>query len=109
MHGARFNQHQLLCDHAIRSLGLLQHLVTLPGGKYMGGAAEEFCVSANTAHPQEAYLLCQFLAENHSKNAYMAKLLGVTSVPVSLVVVGVAEDVPTRRGYLDTAKVRYLR
>jgi len=49
---------------------------TIEGGKgvatdFMGGAAEEFCVSANTAHPQEAYLLCQFLAENHSKNAYM--------------------------------------
>ena len=41
--------------------------------------------------------------------AAMAKLLGVTSVPVSLVAVGVAEEVPTRRGYLDTAKVRYLR
>ena len=39
---------------------------------FMGGAAEEFCVSANSAHPAEAYLLCQFLAENHSKNAYLA-------------------------------------
>ncbi|MDD3214238.1 MAG: extracellular solute-binding protein [Eubacteriales bacterium] len=50
---------------------------TIEGGKgqitdFMGGAAEEFCVSANTAHPQEAYTLCQFLAENHSKNAYLA-------------------------------------
>ncbi len=50
---------------------------TIEGGKglatdFMGGAAEEFCVSANSAHPAEAYLLCQFLAENHSKNAYLA-------------------------------------
>ena len=50
---------------------------TVDGGKgsindFMGGAAEEFCVSANAKNKQAAYLLCQFLAENHSKNAYLA-------------------------------------
>ena len=49
---------------------------TIEGGnstlnEFMGGAAEQFCVSAATEHPEEAYLLCQFLAENHSKNAYL--------------------------------------
>jgi raffinose/stachyose/melibiose transport system substrate-binding protein len=50
---------------------------TIEGGKgnindFMGGAAEEFCVSARTKHPKEAFILCQYLAENHSRNAYLA-------------------------------------
>ena len=39
---------------------------------FMGGAAEEFCVGARTKYPKEAVLLCRFIAENHSKNAYLA-------------------------------------
>ncbi len=39
---------------------------------FMGGAAEQFCVSASTKNVEAAVLLCQFLAENHSKNAYLA-------------------------------------
>jgi raffinose/stachyose/melibiose transport system substrate-binding protein len=50
---------------------------TIEGGAgsindFMGGAAEQFCVSANTKHKDAAVLLCQFIAENHSKNAYLA-------------------------------------
>lgn len=49
----------------------------IEGGKgnindFMGGAAEQFCVSANTKNAEAAVILCQFLAENHSKNAYLA-------------------------------------
>lgn len=40
--------------------------------QYMGGAAEGFCVAAYTEHPEEAFILCQFLAEHHSKNGYIA-------------------------------------
>ena len=39
--------------------------------QFMGGAAEGFCVSAHTEHPDEAYLLCQFLAERLSFNGYI--------------------------------------
>ena len=39
---------------------------------FMGGPAEEFAVAAYTEHPDEAYLLCQFCAENLSKNGYLA-------------------------------------
>lgn len=49
---------------------------TIEGGAgdindFMGGAAEQFCVSAGTAHPEEAVLLCQFVAEHLSTNAYI--------------------------------------
>ncbi len=49
----------------------------IEGGKgvstdFMGGAAEQFCVSANTKNAEAAVILCQYLAENHSKNAYLA-------------------------------------
>ena len=37
----------------------------------MGGAAEGFCVSAHTQHPEEAFLLCQFLAEGLSRNGFI--------------------------------------
>jgi raffinose/stachyose/melibiose transport system substrate-binding protein len=50
---------------------------TIDGGKggmydFMGGAAEQFCVNANTKEKEAAVLLCRFIAENHSKNAYLA-------------------------------------
>lgn len=38
----------------------------------MGGAAEGFCVAAYTEHPDEAFILCQFLAENQSKNGFIS-------------------------------------
>lgn len=49
---------------------------TIEGGKgdindFMGGAAEGFCVSAKTKYKKEAVTLCSYLAENHSKNAYL--------------------------------------
>lgn len=37
----------------------------------MGGAAEGFCVSAHTEHPEEAFLLAQFLAEGLSRNGFI--------------------------------------
>lgn len=37
----------------------------------MGGTAEGFSVSAHTAHPEEAFLLAQFLAEGMSRNGYI--------------------------------------
>ncbi len=40
--------------------------------QWMGGAAEGFCVSATTAHPEEAFLLCQFIAEHQSTNGYLS-------------------------------------
>lgn len=55
---------------------------------FMGGAAEQFCVSANTQHVDEAVLLCQFIAENHSKNAYL-----------------VGAGMPTWKLDIDTSKV----
>lgn len=39
--------------------------------QFMGGAAEGFCVSARTQHQEEAFLLCQFLAEGLSRNGYI--------------------------------------
>ncbi len=39
---------------------------------FMGGPAEEFAVAAYTEHPEEAYILCQFCAENLSKNGYLS-------------------------------------
>lgn len=50
---------------------------TIAGGKgnsndFMGGAAEGFCVSSRTKHTSEAVMLCAFLAENLSRNAYLA-------------------------------------
>lgn len=39
--------------------------------QWMGGAAEGFCVSSYTAHPDEAFILCQFLAEGLSKNGFI--------------------------------------
>lgn len=48
----------------------------IEGGKgsindFMGGAAEGFCVSAKTKQKEKAIELCTYLAENHSRNAYM--------------------------------------
>lgn len=40
--------------------------------QWMGGAAEGFCCSSYTEHPDEAFILCQFLAENQSKNGFIA-------------------------------------
>ena len=40
--------------------------------QYMGGAAEGFCVSSYTEHPDEAFIAAQFFAENLSKNGYIA-------------------------------------
>ena len=39
--------------------------------QFMGGAAEGFCVSSRTQHPEEAFLLCQFLAQGLSRNGYI--------------------------------------
>lgn len=40
--------------------------------QYMGGAAEGFCVSSYTEHPDEAFIAAQFFAENLSKNGYIS-------------------------------------
>ena len=40
--------------------------------QWMGGAAEGFCVSSYTKHPDEAFILCQFLAEGLSKNGFIS-------------------------------------
>ncbi len=40
--------------------------------QWMGGAAEGFCVASYTKHPDEAFILCQFLAENQSKNGFIS-------------------------------------
>ncbi len=40
--------------------------------QWMGGAAEGFCCSSYTEHADEAFILCQFLAENLSKNGFIA-------------------------------------
>ncbi len=39
--------------------------------QFMGGAAEGFCVASYTKHPEEAFLLCQFLAEGLSRNGFI--------------------------------------
>lgn len=39
---------------------------------FMGGPAEGFCVSAYTAHPDEAFIACQAFAEGLSFNGYVA-------------------------------------
>jgi nitroreductase len=39
----------------------------------------------------------------------IAKLLDVSSVPLSLIIVGVADERPNRRGLLDPARVQYRR
>ena len=38
--------------------------------QWMGGPAEGFSVAAYTAHPDEAFIACQFLAEHQSKNGF---------------------------------------
>lgn len=68
------------CDQpsvAVRGKIVPVRFPAIEGGKgstddFMGGVAEEFCVSARTAHPKEAFLLCRYLAENHSRNAWLA-------------------------------------
>ncbi len=49
---------------------------TVPGkgtdNQWMGGAAEGFCVASYTEHPEEAYLACQFFAENLSRNGFIS-------------------------------------
>ena len=49
---------------------------TVPGkdtdNQWMGGAAEGFCVASYAKNPDEAFILCQFLAENLSKNGFIA-------------------------------------
>lgn len=40
--------------------------------QYMGGAAEGFCVSSYTEHPDEAFIAAQFFAEHLSKNGYIS-------------------------------------
>lgn len=62
---------------AIKDKTVAVRFPTIEGGKgdindFMGGAAEQFCVSAGTEHPEEAVLLCQFVAEHLSENAYVA-------------------------------------
>ena len=38
-----------------------------------------------------------------------AKLLGVTTVPFCLILVGTADEQPAQRGFYDPSRVRYLR
>ena len=38
--------------------------------QWMGGPAEGFSVSAHTAHPDEAFVACQFLAQHQSDNGF---------------------------------------
>ena len=38
-----------------------------------------------------------------------ANLLGVTSTPMALIIIGIADESPARRGFLDQSRVRYLR
>jgi raffinose/stachyose/melibiose transport system substrate-binding protein len=64
-------------DSPVRGKTVAVRFPTIEGGKgdpaeFMGGAAEEFCVAANTKNTEAAVLLCSFLAENHSRNAYLA-------------------------------------
>ena len=40
--------------------------------QWMGGAAEGFCVAAYTEHPDEAFIACEFFAENQSKNGFIS-------------------------------------
>ena len=40
--------------------------------QWMGGPAEGFSAAAYTQHPEEAFIACQFLAENQSKNGFIA-------------------------------------
>ncbi len=49
------------------------------------------------------------LYPNRSYAEATAQLLGVTSTPVALVIVGKAAEEPTPKGHFDPAKVRYLR
>ncbi len=64
-------------DSAVRGKIVAVRFPSIAGGKgdssdFMGGAAEEFCVAANTKNKAAAVLLCSFIAENHSRNAYLA-------------------------------------
>ena len=44
-----------------------------------------------------------------ARSLSFANLLGVTSIPQALIIVGVADESPARRGFLDQSRVRYLR
>ena len=46
---------------------------------------------------------------NKDSSAAFAKLLGVTTVPFCLILVGTADEQPAQRGFYDPARVRYLR
>ncbi|HNW87333.1 MAG TPA: nitroreductase family protein [Candidatus Limiplasma sp.] len=39
----------------------------------------------------------------------IARLIGVTTVPMAMVIVGVPDESPKQRGFYDPARVRYLR
>ena len=39
----------------------------------------------------------------------LRKLIGVETTPFSLIIVGVPDEVPRRRGFLDASRVKYLR
>jgi raffinose/stachyose/melibiose transport system substrate-binding protein len=79
------------CDQpssAVRGKIVPVRFPMIAGGKgdvndFMGGVAEEFCVSARTEHPDEAFLLCRFLAENHSRNAWLSSA-GIPTWKVSV-------------------------
>lgn len=44
-----------------------------------------------------------------ARSLAIANLLGVSSTPQSLVIVGIANEAPARRGFLDQSRVHYLR
>ena len=46
---------------------------------------------------------------HRERAAALADLLGVHSVPLSLILVGVADESPKQRGFYDPARVRYIR
>lgn len=49
------------------------------------------------------------LYPNPEPTEQMAKLLDVQSVPLSLIVIGIADIEPKKRGFVDPEKVKYIR
>ena len=95
---------------AIVVCGLPQALPTAPGEGFWpqdcAAATENILLEAT----ELGYGTCWCgIYPDRDRAASIAALLGVTSVPVSMISVGMADESPVRRGHLDASRVRYLR
>jgi nitroreductase len=95
---------------AIVVCGIAQALPTAPGEGFWpqdcAAATENILLQAT----ELGYGTCWCGVYPHKElSVELAKLLGVESTPLSIILVGVADEQPAQRGFYDPARVRYLR